>query len=545
MKRTKNLYKTILVTVGMFTAVSCTKLDQQVYSVIPNQNFWKTPAEIAAGIAPAYANLVNIPDGNYHDLAEIPGDDMVVPARGSDWLAAGQWIELWQHKWTATTQQVQDTWTELYSGISQINFILSVVNNLDPVPPGLDNINAELKTLRALYYYWAMDLYGNIPLVTSYETDASTVQTTPRKDVYDFIEKELKDNVQLLSSNVDASTYGRVTKYAAFCTLAKLYLNTPNYLGTTRWADAIQMCDSVILSGKYSLEGNYFDNFAVNNDYNTSKENIFVVPFDSKQIGGNNWQMETLHYQNDANFGIPGGAWNGYCANAEFYSTFDTTSVYTVKGNNTYRTYNDSRSGQFLIGQQFKETFTYPPNVNVLSASTDANMKILDDQTKLPLSFYPDFDLISSPEGPFRLAGLRNIKYFPEAGVSTSQSNDMVLYRLADVYLMRAEASVRNGTATAEDLGYVNAIRSRAYGDAMHNWTMADLKLNNIYDERGRELAWENFRRQDCIRFGTFGDARKPQKTADADNHWEIFPIPANQHISNPNLKQNPGYPAF
>ena len=544
MKPIKSIYINCLVIAGIASVFSCTKLDQKVYSVVPSQNFWNTPEQIAAGIAPAYASLTAIPDGDYHDLAEIPGDDMIVPARAADWLADGQWIQLWQHKWTASTAQVQDTWSALYAGIGQINFILSIVNNLNPAPAGLDGINAELKTMRALYYYWAMDLYGNVPLATSFETDASTLTNSTRKEAYDFIESELKTSLPYLSTDVNTATYGRVTRYAAFCTLAKLYLNSQVYVGTPRWAEAAQMCDSVILSGKYSLTSNYFDNFSVNNQAST--ENIFVVPFDSRYIGGNNWQMETLHYQNDANYGVPGGAWNGYCTNAEFYSLYDTSSVYTVKGQNTYRTYNDMRAGQFIIGQQYKELATYPPNINVLSGSTDANLKIKDSKSNLDLSFYPNFTQISNPDDPFRLAGLRNIKYFPEAGVQTSQSNDMVLYRLADVLLMRAEASLRAGTASGTDLGYLNAIRERAYsGDASYDWTMADMTLENILKERGRELAWENFRRQDCIRFGTFGNARVPQKEADADDHWQIFPIPANQHTSNPNLKQNPGYPAF
>ena len=544
MKPIKSIYINCLVIAGITSVFSCTKLDQKVYSVVPSQNFWNTPEQIAAGIAPAYASLTAIPDGDYHDLAEIPGDDMIVPARAADWLADGQWIQLWQHKWTATTAQVQDCWSALYSGIGQINFILSIVNNLNPAPAGLDGINAELKTMRALYYYWAMDLYGNIPLATSFETDASTLTNSTRKEVYDFIESELKASLPYLSSDVSTATYGRITKYAAFCTLAKLYLNSQIYVGTPRWSEAAQMCDSVILAGKYSLTSNYFDNFSVDNQAST--ENIFVVPFDSRYIGGNNWQMETLHYQNDANYGIPGGAWNGYCTNAEFYSLYDTSSVYTVKGQNTYRNYNDMRAGQFIIGQQYKELATYPPNINVLSGSTDESLKIKDSKSNLDLSFYPNFTQISNPDDPFRLAGLRNIKYFPEAGVQTSQSNDMVLYRLADVLLMRAEASLRAGTQSGSDLGYINAIRDRAYsGDVSHEWTMADMTLDNILKERGRELAWENFRRQDCIRFGTFGNARVPQKDKDADDHWPIFPIPENQHTANPNLVQNPGYPAF
>jgi hypothetical protein len=544
MKILKKINRKILLAAVPIIFFSCTKLDQKVYSVVPNQNFWNSPEQIAAGIAPAYANLTAIPDGNYHDLAEIPGDDMIVPARGADWLADGQWIQLWQHKWTATTSQVQDCWSELYSGIGKINFILSIVNNLNPAPTELKSINAELKTLRALYYYWSMDLYGNIPLVTSFETDASKLTNTPRKDIYNFIDSELNNNLQYLTTDVNTATYGRVTRYMAFCTLAKLYLNAQVYTGTPQWAKAAQMCDSVIMSGKYSLEANYFDNFSVNNE--GSQENIFVVPYDHANIPGNQWQMETLHYQNDANFGVTGGSWNGYCTNAEFYSLYDTSSAYTVKGQNTYRTYNDARAGQFIIGQQYKEMATYPPNINVLSYSTNPDLKIQDNQTNLDLSFYPDFNLISSTDNKFRMAGLRSVKYFPQAGINLDQSNNMVIYRLADVFLMRAEASLRNGSASSVDLGYLNAIRERAYsGDNSHNWNMTDFTLTNIYKERGRELAWENFRRQDAIRFGTFGDARPPQKEKDADDHWQIFPIPANQHTANQNLKQNPGYPAF
>ena len=534
----------MLILLAACTLGACTKLDQKVYSVVPNQNFWQTPDQIAAGIAPAYAQLANIPDGNFQNLQETPSDEQVVPARGSDWLADGQHIQLWTHTWNSETQQVRDTWTDLYSGIGKINFILSIVNSLNPAPDGLDKINAELKTLRALYYYWTMDLYGNIPLVTDFNTNPNTVTNTPRATVFSFIEKELKDNIGLLQDEVSLNTYGRVTKWMAFSLLAKLYINAGVYTGAPRWADAIKMCDSVILSSRYSLQPNYYDNFSATNE--GSVENIFVVPFDHVNIGGNNNQTQTLHYQSNINFQLSSGAWNGYCANAEFYSHYDTNSVYTVKGQNTYRTFLDARAGQFLIGQQFTPAYTYPPNINVLYSSTDPTLKITDAQTGKNLSFYANVKEISNPSDTFRLAGLRNIKYFPNPGTQTSMNNDIPIFRLADILLLRAEASLRNGTATTADLGYVNLVRERAYGgDASHDWTMTDLTLPHLLDERARELAWEDWRRQDCIRFGTFGNARTPNKTADADNHWQIFPIPRAQHDANPNLKQNPGYPAF
>lgn len=544
MKKKNIVYKITLAAGLMLGLSACTKLDQEVYSVIPNQNFWRTPEQIAAGIAPAYASLTQIPSGEFQNLQEHSSDEMLAPARGNDWLGAGQHIEMWTHTWTAETEAVVNTWPDLYSGIGKINFILSIVNSLNPAPPNLNNINAELKILRALYYYWALDLYGNVPLVTDFATNPNTVTNTPRVQVFNFVEKEIKDNINLVSADVSTATYGRVTKWMAFSVLAKLYLNAQIYTGTARWAEARDMCDSVILSGKYSLMSNFYDNFSQNNE--GSKENIFVVPFDNVNIGGNNYQAQTLHYQNNINFGLSSGAWNGYCSNAEFYSNYDTNSVYTVRGQNTYRTFLDQRSGQYLIGQQFAERYSYPPNSNVLVASTNDALKIKDAQTGRFLSFYANIKEVNNPTDTFRLAGLRNIKYFPNPGILTSQSNDVPIFRLADILLMRAEASVRMGALSATDLGYVNMIRERAYsGDASHNWALADVTLTNLLAERARELAWENHRRQDCIRFGTFGNARVPAKNADPGRYLEIFPIPRAEHAANPNLVQNPGYPAF
>lgn len=529
----------------MLSFSACTKLDEQVYSVVPNQNFWSTPAQIAAGVAPAYANLSQIPAGEFQNLMEHSGDGMLAPARGADWLGAGQHIEMWTHTWHAETEAVVNTWPDLYRGISQINFILSVVNGLDPAPENLASINAELKTVRALYYYWAMDLYGNVPLVTDFNTNPNSVVNSPRKDVYNFVEKELLENKEFLTTNVNATTYGRATRYLAFTILAKLYLNSGVYVNTPRWAEARAMCDSVINSGKYTLMANFYDNFSENNTGST--ENIFVVPFDNANIGGNNLQMQTLHYDNGPNTGVPGGGWNGYCSNAEFYSNFDTTSTYSKRAGKTYRTFLDQRSGQYLIGQQFRELINYPPSKDMLVASDDPSLRLTDVGTGRLLSFYPNVTEVNNPADTFRLAGLRNIKFFPNKGITTSQNNDFPLYRLADILLMRAEASMRNGDASSIDLDMVNQVRLRAYnGDAAKAWAMPQLTLTNMLAERARELSWENHRRTDLIRFGTFGNARIPAKAADpADHHLDIFPIPAAEHQANPNLVQNPGYPAF
>ena len=358
-------YKSLYIGIGAIilssmVVVSCTKLEQETYSVVPNQTFWQTPEQVAAGIAPAYQALTGIPDGAVYNINTASTDEQLVPTRGNDWYDNGNWQNLWAHTWLPTTTPINDAWNSLYNGIGKINFTMSIVNNLANKPANIDNINAELKALRAYYYFLALDMYGNVPLVTDFNTPPDSVTNSTRQQVFTFVESELKTNMQLLSSDVDASTYGRVTKWMAFSVLAKLYANAQVYTGTARWNDCIAACDSVILSGKYSLQPNYFDNFAVDNE--GSVENIFVVPFDNINIGGNGWETQTLHYQNTANFQLTGGLNNGFCTPADFYNQFDTTSVYTVKGENTYRTFLDARSGQYLFGQQFNVPPLTTPN---------------------------------------------------------------------------------------------------------------------------------------------------------------------------------------
>lgn len=551
MKPTRSYIKIILLVALLFSFQACTNLSQHVYSVTPIQNFYQTPDQIAAGLAPAYQALTAIAGNpsNVFNLQEVSSDEVIVPTRGADWYDNAQWQQLWLHTWPTGHNVVNGAWGDIYNGIGKINFILSVVNGLPNKPATIGEINAELKVLRAYFYYLAMDLFGNVPLVTDFNTNPNTVTNSARKDVFNFIESEIKANIDSLPTNVDASTYGRVTKWMAFALLAKIYLNAQVYTGTPRWTDCIAACDSIINSGKYSLLPNYFDNFAVNNSdlVGSGNENIFVVPFDKTNIGGDNMEMATLHYQSDKTFGLSGSPWNGFSSTADYYAQFDTSSTYTTQGNEILRTYKDQRTGQFLIGQQYAIPYNYPPSTYVYWA--DPSLALKDAQTGLMLKFSPYVLQLSNPADTFRLAGLRNIKYFPEAGTAGSQSNDVVLFRYADILLMKAECEVRLGTNLSDALMLVNKIRERAYGNNLHDWALLDLTLDNILAERARELAWEGYRRQDLIRFevasGTpyFSGARTPAKPADpADHHLYIYPIPAQQITANPNLKQNPGY---
>ena len=502
MKKANFYFKIGTVILVSSVIAACTKLDTKVYSVVTADNFWQTPDQVAAGIAPAYQALQNLPNGNLFEMSEVSGGEMIVPTRGNDWYDNGDHLSWWLHNWKPDRGPLNGLWSDLFNGIGKANFTLSVVNALKEKPTNIDAINAELKVLRAYFYYHAMDCFGNVPLVTDFNTNPNSVTNSDRPTLFAFIEKDIKDNMSLLSADKSTATYGRVTQWMAHMLLAKLYLNAKVYIGTDRSADCITECNAVINSGKYALTANYFDNFAVSNDQ--SSENIFVVPYDKTYIGGMNWEMETLHYH------LSGSPWNGYCSTADIYNQYDNT---------------DQRKSMYLVGQQYGSDGT----------------ALTDVQTSLPLVFDPVVPSISDPSASFRLVGARNVKYHPEAGTAGGQSNDMVLFRLADAILMRAECEFNAGDKT-DAMNDINIIRERAYGDPSHNWVLTDVTAANLYAERQREMAWECWSRQDAIRFGVFGNARNPGKTADADTHWQIFAIPAPQIISNPNLKQNPGY---
>jgi hypothetical protein len=445
------------------------------------------------------------------NMNEITSDEIIVPTRGNDWYDGGQWQGLWLHKFKPDVF-VDGGWSDLNNGIGKVNFTLNILAGLPSKPSNYDAIVAELKVLRAYFLFQMMDMFGSIPVVTDYNTDPSKVVQKSRAEVYAFLEGELTANVPLLTNTVDKTSYGRLTQYAGHMLLAKLYLNAQVYTGTPQWAKAITEVNLVINSGKYILQPNYFDNFSTSNE--GSSENIFVVPFDKINIGGMNWEMQTLHYSHNLTYGLTGQPWNGFCSTADVLNKYDAA---------------DARKAQFLVGQQY---------------AADGVTPLTDPQANLPLVLNPNVTSLSDASLPFRMAGARNVKYHPEAGTAGNQSNDMVLFRLSDAYLMLAEASVHLGDIPTA-VTAVNKVRERA---GVADWTAGNLTLPNLLDERSRELMWEGWRRQDLIRFevatGThyFTGARTPQKVDDGDQHTFIFPIPAPEILSNPNLHQNPGY---
>jgi hypothetical protein len=563
------------------SGASCTKLNVKTYSVLPATEYWSNPANIATGKLAPYTALGNVVGhGGVGNMMEITSDEMVYPTRGTDWYDGGQWARMYfhQNEPSDVDGNVDGCWQGCLSGISKCNYVILTLQGLPAgTDPNLASDVAEMQALRSIFYYKAMVLFGDFPYVNS-AVDPTKVTQTPMATIFDSLETTLLAAIPNLKSNVDASTYGIVTKYAAYALLARMYLNAKYYTGTDRSADCITMCNNIINSGNYQLEKDYFDCF--NGIHNMSAENILVVPGDQQGTTYTNGIVQaSIEFNSSLTFGIPCCNYgnNGASSTRDFYQYFDTSSTYgsstvVINGrtvHNKLRTFNDMRTGQYLIGQQFQGdgVTNYPPYKNWIvdnddvcctydgDASVNMTTKIGDDYNsqKSPVVYYDtmvEFSFGTSP-AYFRHAGVRNIKYWPQPGLppNNNMGNSWSVFRLADVYLMKAEAEYWSGDL-GDAVNDFNTVRARAYSNTgSYAWTTADLTPDNILAERGREMAWEDTRRIDQIRMqsytGTpyFTRARNyPPKPADPDNHTMFLPVPTVEINTNPNLKQNPGY---
>lgn len=502
-----------------FSTQSCTNLDEEVFSDLTDQNFPTTEEQFISALGATYTSLYFWGGHNsYNSLSEISSDEAAIPQRGSDWFDGGQWLRVHRHQYTPNEESVNNGWNNLYSGINNCNRVIALFETLvaegktDPTQAA--QFIAEVKTLRALFYYWLLDGYGNVPIVTSFTDSDPNPATRSRSEVFSFIEQELLDNVPNLTKKVDGSTYARMNYYVGQTLLAKLYLNAEVYTGTPRWADCVAACDEVINGGAYSLETNYFTNFNERND--GSSENIFVIPYDENQAQGFFLPAMTLHYSSQETFDLTFQPWNGYCTLQEFYDSYEDGDIRKGEyGNQKVRS-------NFHAGPQYKSDGVTP--------ITDSSA---DDPGGPEIEFTPEVNELEP--GAYRQAGARIGKFEFALGATNNLNNDFPIFRYADVLLMKAEALWRMNSGDPDALTLVNMIRSRA-GVA----PFASLTADDLLAERGREMFFEGWRRQDLIRFGKYNDAWWEKPASDPTKN--IFPIPAAQISANPNLQQNPGY---
>ena len=498
----------LLIPVGLM--VGCTDLKENPTSLITKDTFYKNSDEVIAGLASVYANLRNQYE-DYYALNQVSSEETVVPVRGSDWFDNGAWLELHRQGWTPSSvvglREVSNIWNQQYQGVARANVVLEALNSV--TIPNQAAIKAELRVLRALFYLDLMDVYGGVPIATDTKVDARPAKT--RADVFTFIETELKAARADLPKTWDGQQ-GRVTQGTADAMLASLYVNaqvwsgTPTATGLTpgaaKWTEASAAADAVINSGTYTLATDYKANFTPTNQ--SSTENIFVVRGKAVDGLGFNRQFNALHYNS---FG-GGGGWNGWSVVAETYNKFDAA---------------DLRRSVVLAGPQV-DLFTGVP---------------VNDRAGNRLNFTVTIaDVLSASEGE----GVRLYKYPLDANrAGNASGNDFALYRLAEMYLIKAEAQNELGnTAAAATL--LNTVRARAFSPAkpIVAGTQAAMR-QAIFDERLFELLGEGKRRQDQIRAGTYSTGTWFAKTA-TPAYKAILPIPQAQLNTNPLLKQNPGY---
>lgn len=469
-----------------------------------------------------------------YDYNTLTTDEAIIPIRGGNWYDGGLWKNMYDHTWTATDTDLYNVWKYLYKVIVLSTKSLETIEKHKALLTEQQRVDysAEVRAVRAMYYYYAMDMFGRIPILQSSTQKTADIRQSNRSDVFWYVVKELQDVAPLLAnehSNLQGNYYGRVTRPVAWFLLAKLSLNAEVYTdddwtdssrpdGKTimfdiegnkknAWQTCVHYCDLITAAG-YTLEADYTKNFAVHNEGST--ENIFTIPLDKILY------LNEFHYLFRSRHYAHGGAYSGASENG----TCATLHTMAVNGFGTETP--DAR-----LDMNF-----YTGKVEV-----DGKYVTLDDGT--PLEYKPlavEKNLTASPY--LETAGARMKKYEVDRTAYSDgrmPDNDIVLYRYADVLLMKSEAKVRNGESGDEEM---NAVRSRVGMPSL------SATLDNILNERLLELVWEGWRRQDMIRFGTYGkqyDIHTPSE-ADKKGYTTVFPIPEKARELNPNLKQNPGY---
>jgi len=489
----------------------CTDLQIAPNSQLTDQSSFKSKGEFLNGLAGVYTTI-----SYWSEVVYKPGsstDEMVFPARGGDWK--GDLQPMYLHTWTSTNGEIAG----VYSGLSKIiavsNTFIDVIDASSfKTDPDILVMKGETRFLRAFGYFLMMDYFGNVPLVTTSAYDPKVLpKQATRADIYNFVKSELID----LSTNVlpKTNSYGRVDKFAAEALLAKLYLNSQVYLGTanTNLTDIVTLTSDIMTNSSYSLDPDFKHVFAWNNDIN-NKENIFTMVCDSRNTAAANISYLFSITDLSAKYGSFASGWDGCATLPTFYHSFETT---------------DNRIKQWIAGPQFAADGVTP------IIATD------DQGVSRQLDYVVNFKSTQPVLNADHWDGVRGGKYLMDGiggtMVTSSLNNDMPILRFADVLMMRAEALYRQNPASTEALSLVNQVRLRGGNPVLPFTTLNDA---NFLAERGREFAWEGWRRNDQIRFGTYNNATDYK--AASDPFHNLFPIPQPQIQSNPNLKQNTGY---
>lgn len=496
----------MFITVFALVLFSCTKLKEEFRSEIEQNNSGVLGASQLLGNAYGSLNNPFMDQSRFWAAQQHTTDETIGPTRGPDWDDNGVWRVLHSHNWNADHGFLRDTYRELL----QAQFAASNVLEFNPSAQQA----AEARYLRALTIFCVLDGWDQVPYRENLKDYKLVPKTLKGTEAINFVISEVN---AALSALPDAPPAYRANKDAARALLMKAYLNKGVFANraqpTFDAADmnqVITLADQIINSSKYSLQNNYFDSFAPDNA-TKSTENIFTLQNVGGQSGGNvrsRWFLG-LHYNQN-----PSG-WNGFTTLSDFYNKFGATDSRRGGPYQGQTNISGINTG-FLVGQQY-----------------DQNGVALKDRKGNPLAFTPQVKL-KETGNDLEITGIRVIKYPIDYKSGDQADNDYVIFRYADVLLMKAEALLRTNKA-AEALLIVNQIRAKRGATPL-----LTLDAQALLDERGRELYWEGWRRQDLIRFGKYLQPWQEKPTDDPK--YLLFPIPSEQLAVNPNLTQNPGY---
>jgi hypothetical protein len=507
------------------TVTACTDTTQEPTSTITETNAFDDPRAYTQFLAKIYAGLAvsgqqgaaGLPDISgidegfsqylrlYWEAQELPTDEAVIA-----WGDVGL-PEMNTQLWASSNSFVVAMYYRIYFQVGMANEFLRQTTDARLAERGQVNptlsatirqYRAEARFLRALSYWHGIDLFGNIPLVTEdYLPNSPPPPQSTRTAVFDFVVSELNSILPDLPV-AGAGTYGRATNAAANMLLAHLYLNSQVYTGTARYAEALNAAQAVI-AGPFTLDPDWRRIFLADND--DSPEIIFPVIQDGLRTQTFGAVTFLVHAgcggsMNATAIGVD-GCWFGLRLKPQTYQRFlpsDPRASYF---------HTDGQTVEIQSISNFNNGVGAPKYQNVTSTGVPGSNKVHVD-------------------------------------------TDFPMFRLADAYLIYAEAHLRNGGGDrAQALAYVNALRERVYGNTSGNIADADLTLEFILDERGRELLWEAHRRPDLVRFGRFTGSTYiwawkggVQAGTGTDAFRDLYPLPASELVVNPNLVQNPGY---
>ncbi|MCJ8165947.1 RagB/SusD family nutrient uptake outer membrane protein [Pontibacter sp. E15-1] len=513
--------KVVVLAAALLLALPSCELDEEVYSVYTPETFYTSETQVLSSLSGVYRNFAQISGmGVEYRTLELSADQVLTHGKIQGWWANNDFEQLMEHKWGPDHNYLNGTWNTFFQTVGQANALIAALDasKLE----GVGGAKAELKALRAYAYFYLMDLFGNVPIFTEPKVDPNNLpEQNTRTEVFNFVVAELKEAAADLPSQteVGGQYYGRLTKEAVYALLATVYLNAEVYTGTAQLDGAIEYADLVINSGAYILLPDYFDNFKHDNEEN--KEFIFGGIYTPNIPGGIGHPLvqKVLPGISGGLFGLPYTPQNGFGTRPSVVALYEDQ---------------DARKGMFMTPGELKDPRT-GETVLVERIVPDNNSQLykpgVSKGDPVPYVIIPATGIRNQPMN----AGEKWIKWGLDPNTNGGNAgNDIAFIRYADVLLVKAEALARQGNFGAA-LPLINQIRTRSNASVL-----SSLTLNDVFEERGRELTFEMSRRRDLIRFGKFTNAWEFKEASEPFR--VLYPIPSRAIDANPKLQQNAGY---